>query len=65
MWREYCNGNVPSLKRMEEMTQNQTQITFLPSKDDPFGSIKENGFNLAPPRLLTCGSVEENESQST
>ncbi|KAL9995277.1 putative UDP-N-acetylglucosamine--peptide N-acetylglucosaminyltransferase SPINDLY [Helianthus debilis subsp. tardiflorus] len=61
MWRGYCNGKVPSLKRMETI-QNQTpQLTSLLSKDDPFGSIKENGFTLGPPRLLTS---EENGSQS-
>ncbi|PWA38733.1 UDP-N-acetylglucosamine--peptide N-acetylglucosaminyltransferase SPINDLY [Artemisia annua] len=66
MWRGYCKGNIPSLKRMEMLqNQNQTpQITSLLSKDDPFGSIKENGFSLGPPRLLTSGAIEENGSQA-
>ncbi|KAL8191684.1 hypothetical protein R6Q57_028415 [Mikania cordata] len=60
MWRQYCNGSIPSLKRMK-MLQNETpQIISLLSEDDPFGSIKENGFNLAPPCLLTS---EENKSE--
>ncbi|KAF5804375.1 putative protein O-GlcNAc transferase [Helianthus annuus] len=60
MWRGYCKGNIPSLKRME-ILQNQTpQVTSLPSKDDPLGTIKENGFSLNPSHLLTG---EENGSQ--
>lgn len=61
MWREYCKGKVPSLKRMETLQNYTPQFTSLLSKDDPFGPVKENGFNLGPPRLLTS---EENGSQS-
>ncbi|KAL8254661.1 hypothetical protein R6Q59_032882 [Mikania micrantha] len=61
MWRGYCKGNIPSLKRMKTLQNQTTQITSLISKDDIHGSIMENGFSLGPPRLLTS---EENGSQS-
>lgn len=71
MWNRYCKGDVPSLKRMELLQQQQvvseesavkfsepTRSTI--SKDGPVGPIKENGFNLGGAPLLKPSAGEEN-----
>ena len=76
MWRRYCKGDVPSLRRMEILQQQQD--TFLVSEEssgikssDPpritttssyLGPVKENGFNfgLSSSSLNTSASGEEN-----
>lgn len=71
MWRRYCEGNVPSLRRMELLQQQALQAaaeepavklsgsTSTISSEDPLGS-KENGFNDRPTPLITSASNEEN-----
>lgn len=73
MWRRYCKGDVPSLRRMEMLQQQMnleepaakfsepTRIT-VPKEERP-ESIKTNGFNPVPPSILNLSSCEENGSQ--
>lgn len=57
MWRRYCDGDVPSLRRMVLLQQLQTQLESVVAAESPVnslertiisaptnGSIKENGF---------------------
>ncbi|MCD7449670.1 hypothetical protein HAX54_001098 [Datura stramonium] len=61
MWCRYCDGDVPSLRRMELLQQQQTQIEPVAPEESPVssseraiisasedGSIKENGFTTIP-----------------
>ena len=62
MWRRYCEGDVPSL-RHEEMLQSQAiseESATVFSTESPRGSIKANGFNLAPPSMRNLSPSEEN-----
>ncbi|XP_024966467.1 probable UDP-N-acetylglucosamine--peptide N-acetylglucosaminyltransferase SPINDLY isoform X1 [Cynara cardunculus var. scolymus] len=59
IWRRYCKGEVPSLKRVEMLQKQAPQVT---SKDEPF---KENGSNLGPPRLLISENGSESKSKQT
>ncbi|XP_057969839.1 probable UDP-N-acetylglucosamine--peptide N-acetylglucosaminyltransferase SPINDLY [Malania oleifera] len=70
MWRRYCKGDVPSLRCMEVLQQQEgseepdvkfsepTRIT-LP-RESPLGSAKTNGFNLVSPSMLNVSTHEEN-----
>ncbi|RVX11707.1 putative UDP-N-acetylglucosamine--peptide N-acetylglucosaminyltransferase SPINDLY [Vitis vinifera] len=70
MWRRYCKGDVPSLRRMEILQQEEnseepavklpepTKITN--SRDDSSGSIKTNGLNQVPSSMLKHSTSEEN-----
>ncbi|CAN4121315.1 unnamed protein product [Withania somnifera] len=71
MWRRYCDGDVPSLRRMELLQQQQTQIEPVVPEEPPVnslgrniisaskdGSIKENGFT-------TISALTYNSSTST
>lgn len=73
MWRRYCKGDVPSLRRMEMLKQQQqkqviseepcvtesdpTRITI--PKEGSFG-IKTNGFSPLPPSSLDLSTTNEN-----
>ncbi|GLT62711.1 hypothetical protein SLA2020_353270 [Shorea laevis] len=73
MWHSYCKGDVPSLRSLEMLQQQEvseelnvknpepTSITV--SKDSSPGLVKTNGFNQVPSPVLnpTC---EENGNQS-
>ncbi|XP_043701507.1 probable UDP-N-acetylglucosamine--peptide N-acetylglucosaminyltransferase SPINDLY isoform X1 [Telopea speciosissima] len=59
LWRRYCRGDVPSLKHMEMLLQQQvpeepavklsepTKITT--PRENPPASVKTNGFKTVPP----------------
>ncbi|CAN0847167.1 Probable UDP-N-acetylglucosamine--peptide N-acetylglucosaminyltransferase SPINDLY [Linum grandiflorum] len=67
MWRRYCMGDVPSLKRMELIQQQQQGISddnsqattissITSSRDELHGSsVKENGFAASPVVNNSCG----------
>ncbi|KAK4481646.1 hypothetical protein RD792_012553, partial [Penstemon davidsonii] len=56
MWRRYCKGDVPSLKRMEMEQQDLPSQQTVPEDttkvnglgDVPISPIKTNGFNFNP-----------------
>ncbi|KAM7464304.1 hypothetical protein LguiA_032425 [Lonicera macranthoides] len=75
MWRRYCKGDVPSLRRMEILQQQDKFVVSEESlgnkSSDPpritttssyLGPVKENGFNfgLSSSSLNTSASGEEN-----
>lgn len=69
MWRRYCKGDVPSLKRLEMLQKQQEPVSppeasavvplrVVTSKDG--SPLKANGFNPAPPPALSLATSEEN-----
>ena len=66
MWRRYCIGDVPSLKRMELLEQSgsadknsePTRVANV-SEGSP-GSVMANGFNSSQPPKLNINGCEEN-----
>uniref|UniRef100_A0A0V0IZP6 Probable UDP-N-acetylglucosamine--peptide N-acetylglucosaminyltransferase SPINDLY n=1 Tax=Solanum chacoense TaxID=4108 RepID=A0A0V0IZP6_SOLCH len=77
MWRRYCDGDVPSLRRMELLQQQQTKTESVVPEESPVnslertitfaptgGSIKENGFTTIPALVLNSSTSEENGVQS-
>ncbi|KAK3024067.1 hypothetical protein RJ639_043428 [Escallonia herrerae] len=76
MWHRYCEGDVPSLKRMEMLQQQQPQQVVseeeafkcsepstIHSREIPLGPIKENGFSLGSPSFDSPATAEENRAQ--
>lgn len=76
MWHRYCDGDVPSLRRMELLQQQQTQIECVVPEESPVnssertivsasedGSIKENGFTTIPTLAYNSSIGEENGVQ--
>lgn len=69
MWRRYCKGDVPSLKRLELLQQqgtleraarkNTDATSTTSSREESAGSIKTNGFNPILPSTANH-SGEEN-----
>ncbi|KAK2987394.1 hypothetical protein RJ640_020591 [Escallonia rubra] len=72
MWHRYCEGDVPSLKRMEMLQQQQPQQVVseeeafkcsepstVHSREIPLGPIKENGFSLGSPSFDSPATAEE------
>ncbi|KAG8376757.1 hypothetical protein BUALT_Bualt09G0097000 [Buddleja alternifolia] len=76
MWRRYCNGDVPSLRRIEmaQLQQQQQQqlhsqeivpeepTKVIISKDGPSSPIKANGFILGQTSSPNTSHVEESGS---
>lgn len=70
MWRRYCKGDVPSLKRMELLQQSAatgdpSNKTSEPTKigsstEGSPGSVKSNGLNSTQPSKLNTRGSEEN-----
>ncbi|KAL9227710.1 hypothetical protein vseg_003364 [Gypsophila vaccaria] len=68
IWRRYCEGDVPSLKFMEMLQQQQeataqeasaVAVTVVTSKDG--SPLKVNGYNSPlPPPTLSLATAEEN-----
>lgn len=69
MWRRYCKGDVPSLKRMESSEEPSERFSeptkTITSRESPLGSVKTNGFNVVPNPMLDLSSCEENGAQLT
>nr|XP_016513716.1 PREDICTED: probable UDP-N-acetylglucosamine--peptide N-acetylglucosaminyltransferase SPINDLY [Nicotiana tabacum] len=77
MWRRYCDGDVPSLRRIELLQQQQqTQTEPVVPEESPVksvekttisaskdGSIKENGFTTMPPLVYNNSSTGEEKVQ--
>lgn len=73
MWERYCKGDVPSLRRIEMLQQQQgfceeshaknTEPNKVP-KEESLGTIKSNGFGPVPSSLMNSFTCEENGSQS-
>lgn len=67
MWRRYCKGDVPSLKRMElleqpvtaEKNSERAAIVAKVSDGSP-GSVMANGFSSMQPPKLNSNGCEEN-----
>lgn len=66
MWHRYCKGDVPSLRRMEILQQQNSEepatklsepARITNSRDDSSGSIKTNGF---PSAMVKLSTSEEN-----
>ncbi|XP_021765293.1 probable UDP-N-acetylglucosamine--peptide N-acetylglucosaminyltransferase SPINDLY [Chenopodium quinoa] len=72
IWRRYCKGDVPSLKRFEMLQQQQETVSqeasvvplkVITSKDD--SPLKTNAFNpVPPPPVLSLATSEENGAVS-
>ncbi|KAJ1385767.1 Tetratricopeptide-like helical domain superfamily [Sesbania bispinosa] len=70
IWRRYCKGDVPSLKRMELLQQpvsngdpsstNSEPTRVINSSEGSPGSVKANGFNLMQPSKPNIHGCEEN-----
>ncbi|KAF5954068.1 hypothetical protein HYC85_006924 [Camellia sinensis] len=75
MWKRFCKGDVPSLRRMEILQQQQIhQVsseeptvkiseptkTATNSREGHLGSVKKNGFNLDTHSILNLSTSEEN-----
>lgn len=70
MWRRYCKGDVPSLKRMELMQQpvsagdpsnkNSEPTKVINSSEGSPGPVKANGFSSMQPSKLNIHICEEN-----
>lgn len=62
MWHRYCKGDVPSLRHMETLEQavSEESATKISREKSPPGSIKANGFNLAPLSMRNLSPSEEN-----
>ncbi|KAL7247747.1 hypothetical protein ACSBR2_002617 [Camellia fascicularis] len=75
MWKRFCKGDVPSLRRMEILQQQQIhQVsseeptvkiseptkTATNSREGHLGSVKKNGFNLETHSILNLSTSEEN-----
>lgn len=70
MWRRYCKGDVPSLKRMELLQQpvstsdpsdkNSESTKVVNSSEGGPESVKANGFSLTQPPKLNILGFEEN-----
>lgn len=70
MWRRYCKGDVPSLRRMEILQQqhNSEEPGVKPSEptritnsgEDSSESIKTNGYSSVPSSMAKVFGVEEN-----
>ncbi|KAJ1394538.1 O-GlcNAc transferase, C-terminal [Sesbania bispinosa] len=70
VWRRYCKGYVPSLKRVELLQQpdatgdpsdkNSEPSRIVNSREDSHGYVKTNGFNSMQPSKLNIHSCEEN-----
>ncbi|CAL5389199.1 unnamed protein product [Camellia sinensis] len=75
MWKGFCKGDVPSLRRMEILQQQQIhQVsseeptvkiseptkTATNSREGHLGSVKKNGFNLETHSILNLSTSEEN-----
>ncbi|KAF7147106.1 hypothetical protein RHSIM_Rhsim03G0070000 [Rhododendron simsii] len=69
MWRRYCKGDVPSLKRMESLDEPSVKLSeptkTTTSRESPIGSIKTNGFTVESNSMLNLSSCEENGAQLT
>lgn len=62
MWRRYCEGDVPSLRHVELLQPQaiyEESATIISTESSP-GSIKANGFNLAPPSMRNLSPSEDN-----
>lgn len=73
IWHRYCKGDVPSLKCMEMLQQQQQEtdsqeasavpLRVITSKDD--SPPKTNGFNpIPPPPVLSLATSEESGAVS-
>lgn len=62
MWHRYCKGDVPSLRNMESLEQEvrSDESASKISPESPPGSIKANGFTVAPPSMRNFSPSEEN-----
>ncbi|GMP49816.1 hypothetical protein CsSME_00016669 [Camellia sinensis var. sinensis] len=75
MWKRFCKGDVPSLRCMEILQQQQIhQVsseeptvkiseptkTATNSREGHLGSVKKNGFNLETHSILNLSTSEEN-----
>ncbi|KAK7284836.1 hypothetical protein RJT34_19589 [Clitoria ternatea] len=69
MWGRYCQGDVPSLRRMELLQEVATgdpsnksseSIKIVTSREDSPGSVMANGFKTMPASKLSMQSGEEN-----
>ncbi|KAH1061241.1 hypothetical protein GLYMA_02G201300v4 [Glycine max] len=70
MWRRYCKGDVPALKRMELLQQpvssndpsnkNSEPTRATNSSEGSPGSVKANGFSSTQPPKLNFVNCEEN-----
>ncbi|KAI9077070.1 hypothetical protein K1719_040892 [Acacia pycnantha] len=70
VWRRYCKGDVPSLKRMEFLQQAATMsnpsnktsesIRMANSIESSPGSVKTSELNSSQPSKLNTRSCEEN-----
>ncbi|KAL6988453.1 hypothetical protein U1Q18_014204 [Sarracenia purpurea var. burkii] len=78
MWKRYCKGDVPSLKCMELLQQQQqlssSEVVAMKlseptkatsSRESPPVSVKTNGFNLGIPSLLNLGIPSSSEENGT
>lgn len=67
MWRRYCKGDVPSLKRMESLDEPSVKFSeptkTTTSIESPIVSIKTNGYNVELNSMLNLSSCEENGAQ--
>lgn len=70
MWRRFCKGDVPSLKRLELLqppiatddssNKKSEPVIIVNSKENSDGSVKANGFDSVQPSKLNINSCEEN-----
>ncbi|XP_058760062.1 probable UDP-N-acetylglucosamine--peptide N-acetylglucosaminyltransferase SPINDLY [Vicia villosa] len=66
IWRRYCDGDVPSLKRLELLEppvstdKNSEPTRVVNGIEGSTGSVKANGFNSAQPPKLSTNGCEEN-----
>lgn len=69
MWRRYCKGDVPSLKRMESLDEPSVKLSeptkTTTARESPIGSVKTNGFTMESNSMLNLSSCEENGAQLT
>ncbi|KAL2503047.1 putative UDP-N-acetylglucosamine--peptide N-acetylglucosaminyltransferase SPINDLY [Forsythia ovata] len=72
VWRRYCKGDVPSLRRMEllqqqvvseEPTVNFADSITMNSENGPLGPIKTNGFNTGSSSFGKTSAGKENGLQ--
>ena len=64
MWRSYCKGEVPSLKRMEKLQREVQEDPLISSRLNVTGeatpSLKANGSAPVPSSLLTQSWQQDN-----
>lgn len=69
VWRRYCKGDVPSLKRMESLDEPSLKLSeptkTTTTRESPIGSVKTNGFTMGSNSMLNLSSCEENGAQLT